>query len=37
LFWRLGPDVPDELYVGRGAFDVELMPYEIKLLLLWPR
>jgi len=27
-------DLPDELYVGRGAFDVELAPYEINLLLL---
>ena len=26
--------IPDELYVGRGAFDVELAPYEINLLLL---
>ena len=32
--WRR---IPDELYVGRGAFDVELAPYEINLLvlLLW--
>ena len=32
--WRR---TPDELYVGRGAFDVELAPYEINLLvlLLW--
>ena len=27
-------DVPDEMYVGRGTFDVELAPYEINLLLL---
>ena len=33
-FAKLLEDVPDELYVGRGAFDVELAPYEINLLLL---
>jgi len=30
---RVWNNLPDELYVGRGAFDVELTPYEINLLL----
>jgi len=31
-FAKLLNNLPDELYVGRGAFDVELAPYEINLL-----
>jgi len=27
-------DVPDELYVGCGAFDVELAPYEINIIII---